>query len=960
MADSNTPTSVTTVAPSSQWLAQQLRGRDIAFLGGSDSTLLAELRSQAQVVSCTGFDQLDADTDGTTAENVVVDVGSAGHDALLAATSRARDVLAAGGMLVVHLAGDAFRRESLQPSDVTAMLEPYFPHLSLDVLGDAVQVFASTSPERVPAQSRQALIEQLERRAATAPEPQPNGAVTDWCTLAVRDLQRDMQLLKARLADDAGRDPSALRNAGGTLPASQHAGGELPDATAEEVTALNNKITWLRKKITSLEADVTRRKRREKIYEAVAAAADDKARLGKLERKSLAQHGRKLMGYPPLNQAAVKKAIERQLVLGGTDAAHRWIASAHASNRASEPVLWRTAFDTMAAWHPRAARDYARRAVDANPYDESLRDRVQAMRDELAGVESGAAQADTRPPLRANRPVVAAILDEFSAGCLVPEWDLIPVSRQNWERELRARRPVMLFAESAWRGNSGEWSYAMTKPDGDRGSQLADLVEWCKAQGIPTVFWNKEDPANFNVFLRTARLFDHVFTTDADCIPRYVEALGHDQVHALPFAAQPWLHNPMGAPDRRLPKACFAGSYRGDKYPHRAEELKTLVEPLLAAGAVDIYDRFFGTADEARYGFPPPYRAAVIGSLPYEELVAKYREYALFLNVNSVQDSPTMFSRRVFEIMACRTPVVSTWQRGIEDMLDGTCLLTRSASETSEAVNKLLHNESHWAAIAQAGYRKVMSEHTYESRTDAVMTQVGVPFSARPARKVTVICVSRRPQNFDLVMENYTRQIYRDKELVYVFHGDEADVPEGARSAAENGMLRLLVGAPTLSLGECLNLGRDASDSDLWTKLDDDDHYGAHYLADAVFPFDYTAAGLVGKRSYFCFFEELDQMAIRFAGNEFRYTNLVHGGTLMADRERTAMIPFEVAKQGTDTLFVRACVDAGVPVFSADRFNFVHMRYRSPEHHTWQITEQAMMQNCQAVTSGFDHSRVDV
>src|SRR3546814_9441269 len=102
----------------------------------------------------------------------------------------------------------------------------------------------------------------------------------------------------------------------------------------------------------------------------------------------------------------------------------------------------------------------------------------------------------------------------------------------------------MLFLESAWNGNNGAWRLHMTK-EKRPSAELRALVEWCRAEGIPTVFWNKEDPPNYDVFIETAKLFDQVFTVDADRIPVYHQDLGHDRVALLPFAAQPRLHNPV-------------------------------------------------------------------------------------------------------------------------------------------------------------------------------------------------------------------------------------------------------------------------------------------------------------------------------------------------------------------------------------------------------------------------------
>ena len=41
------------------------------------------------------------------------------------------------------------------------------------------------------------------------------------------------------------------------------------------------------------------------------------------------------------------------------------------------------------------------------------------------------------------------------------------------------------------------------------------------------MFWNKEDPPNFEHFVQTAKLFDFIFTTDESCVPRYQAVTPH-------------------------------------------------------------------------------------------------------------------------------------------------------------------------------------------------------------------------------------------------------------------------------------------------------------------------------------------------------------------------------------------------------------------------------------------------
>src|SRR5699024_1051455 len=134
-------------------------------------------------------------------------------------------------------------------------------------------------------------------------------------------------------------------------------------------------------------------------------------------------------------------------------------------------------------------------------------------------------------------------------------------------------KPDLVFTESAWEGNGGSWKYHLVGATAPRPA-IVELTAYCRDNGIPTVFWNKEDPPHFVDFLDTARLFDYVFTTDGDKIPDYVDRLGHDRVNLLPFAAQPAIHNPGRIRGVERDRAVvFGGMYFRDKYPERRDQL---------------------------------------------------------------------------------------------------------------------------------------------------------------------------------------------------------------------------------------------------------------------------------------------------------------------------------------------------------------------------------------------------
>lgn len=316
-------------------------------------------------------------------------------------------------------------------------------------------------------------------------------------------------------------------------------------------------------------------------------------------------------------------------------------------------------------------------------------------------------------------PRIGAVLDEFSRLAFSYEAPLVHLEASRWRDQIQATPIDLLFVESAWSGPRGSWRRKVAR-FGDPAPELVDLVEWCRSAGIPTVFWNKEDPANFSWFIRSARLFDRVFTVDGDAIPTYREWLGHDRLDVLPFAAQPAIHHPRPDLPRDLGVA-FTGSYYAKKHPERRRQMEIVLAPAVGLG-LDIWDRHAGTAD-ARFAYPPHLASAVKGSLTYAETLTAHHRYKVFLNVNSVATSPTMCARRVFELLACGTPVVSGPSTAIERLFEDVVTIVDDPDEARRAIEARLADDGPGAEDLAAAVR----HHTYASRLGQVLQSSGIP-----------------------------------------------------------------------------------------------------------------------------------------------------------------------------------------------------------------------------------------
>ena len=552
------------------------------------------------------------------------------------------------------------------------------------------------------------------------------------------------------------------------------------------------------------------------------------------------------------------------------------------------------------------------------------------------------------PADRVRRPAlrVGVILDEFSSLALAYEWNQISLHPADWLSQLDDPPLDLLFVEAAWSGNQGAWAYQLTGSKAPSPA-LRDLTRECRQRGTPSVFWNKEDPAHYADFLDTARLFDVVFTTDVDSVDNYRRDLGHDRVWVLPFAAASDLHNPVkeltGTGERDV---AFAGTYYTHRFPERREQLELLLGAAVRAGSrmvhgLDIFSRMLGR--EERYQFPAPYDRQVRGSLTYAQMLTAYRAYKVFLNVNSVTSSRSMCARRIFEITASGTPVVSTPSVSIGEFFAADEVLeVADATAAEQLLLALAASPALRDRMVHRAQRRIWAHHTYRHRVNEVLTRVGLDTGVVGEPSVSALVVTNRPHQLEHILGQMAAQQGLSAQVVLLPRGFEPD-PQLLDAARERGIAHLvpLTAAADLTLGACLNLAISAADGEVLAKVDDDDLYGPHYLADQRAALGYSGADIVGKAAHYLYLGDLDVTALRFPDREHRRTDFVPGPTLVFHRDLARAVPFADRTRGEDSEFLRSAIASGAQIYSADRFNFV--QHRGAWGHTWTVSDVELL-----------------
>lgn len=429
---------------------------------------------------------------------------------------------------------------------------------------------------------------------------------------------------------------------------------------------------------------------------------------------------------------------------------------------------------------------------------------------------------------------VACIMDDFTFNSYRYECDLHQISRDNWLLDLERIQPEMLFVESAWRGIDEQWYNLINK----NVKELQDIINWCRDRGIPTVFWNKEDPIHFQTFLNTAQQFDYVFTTDIDCVPKYREVLGHDSAYFLPFACQPVSNNPIELYERRE-AFCFAGAYY-TKYPERTADLGSIVSALDRYKSVEIYDRNYYKTDP-NYMFPENYQPFIVGTLPFEEIDKAYKGYQFAINLNSIKQSQTMFARRVYELLASNTITVSNFSKGVRTLFGDLVFTSDSGEELVKRLENILTNDLAYQKLRLLGLRKVMLEHTYERRLNYITSKVlGQMREESYLPSVTVFALVDTTESAEYIVTQFIQQNYEDKNLILIdIASGTIELPE--RTNVSIHKLEDIADRKISSITESLYV----------TLFSPEDYYSINYLLDLALATKYSQAEIIGKSSYY-------------------------------------------------------------------------------------------------------------
>jgi len=325
---------------------------------------------------------------------------------------------------------------------------------------------------------------------------------------------------------------------------------------------------------------------------------------------------------------------------------------------------------------------------------------------------------------------IALISDDLTRISLKVEdgISIYNITPLNYMWILKYKKPDFLFVESAWNGYKESWKYKIASYEDHpkrNNNKLKKVVEYAKSLNIPTVFWNKEDSVHFDRFIESAILFDYIFTVDENAIDMY-KSLTDVPVDTLMFAIQPKIHNFSGF-NYKYKKINFVGSYSKHIHYKRREWqdmfFKTCCENDFD---IDVYNRN-SERNQKIYGYPKFECLKEKNKIDYKKTVNVYKDYMISLNINTIVDSPTMFSRRLLEILACGRICITNPSLAIDNLFKDYVYVVNNKQELEALLRrfKSIGIEKEYDKLESAS-QYIAQYHTWKCRLREVYKVLGL------------------------------------------------------------------------------------------------------------------------------------------------------------------------------------------------------------------------------------------
>lgn len=334
---------------------------------------------------------------------------------------------------------------------------------------------------------------------------------------------------------------------------------------------------------------------------------------------------------------------------------------------------------------------------------------------------------------------IGIIADEFLYKSFESSAHLIQITPSNYEQ--MGDQIDLFLVTSTWRGVRGEWDGAAQKASSKRKLIEDTVIPFFQGRGVPTAFYSKEDPPNYQAFVSLAMRCDFIFTSAVEMLPKYMaDCPRAKEFGVLPFSIDFLHHNPVGSRRDRISDVVFAGSWHNHKYQERRLAAETIFDGVIESDRnLRIIDRnsFLGNP---RYEYPEQYLPYIEDAVPHEFLMNLHRQSDIVINLNSVVSSSTMYANRVVELQAMGSTVISNYNAGINDQFPNV-FMPESKQDVIDFLKSMTEKDLYFNQMH--GLRNVYRHHVNFDRVRYLLNMVGLPQST-VGRSIGIIAENER------------------------------------------------------------------------------------------------------------------------------------------------------------------------------------------------------------------------
>ncbi|PAE30537.1 glycosyl transferase family 2 [Paenibacillus sp. 7884-2] len=402
---------------------------------------------------------------------------------------------------------------------------------------------------------------------------------------------------------------------------------------------------------------------------------------------------------------------------------------------------------------------------------------------------------------------IGIVADEFLYNSFDGVANFHYITRDNY-KEYTDKLDIFLLV-TTWKGLNMEWKGLGNPNIRKHRKDMFDIISHYQKNGIKTVFYSKEDPVNYDIFIELAKKCEYVFTTAEEVIDNYKRDCKNENVSVLNFGINPMYHNPIGFKKfEKKKEILFSGSWYV-KYPHRIDDTQRIFDGVIDNNDdLKIIDRNYELKLE-RHFFPKKYVKYVSPAVDHNTLQKLHKLYDWAINLNSVKYSNTMFANRIYELQALGNILLSNYSLGVNNKFPNVFLIN-NRSEVKDILNGFTEEEKYQHQVY--GIRRVMSHETTYKRILDILEMTNTSYQ-KEFKSIAVLVNNKS----EIVQSMFNKQTYPHKELILIEDFNEA-------------------------LKEKY---------DMVTFFDENKEYREFYLEDMINGFKYTDSDYITKNAYF-------------------------------------------------------------------------------------------------------------